>query len=140
MFYGSRLKKIVVVSAASISFVHMIASVVDTCNFCGNRLLCRHCYTNFDNVVDQCIHVCSSLNLERSRLWYDIQQLSNDACTYLKSLDKSCLTMLFLGLDDDIVSFLLGDQYQWFRFICMSRIPSNTSICVQRILHLALAQ
>ena len=114
----------------------MIASVVDTCNFCGNRVLCWHCDTVFDNVVDHCIHDSSFLNLERSRLWYNIQQLSNDACTDLKSLDKSLLTMLFLGLDGDIVSFLLGDQYQWFRFICMSRIPSN--ICVQRFLHVAL--
>ena len=32
--------------------------------------------------------------------------------------------MIFLGLDDDIVRFILGDQFQQFRSICMSRIHS----------------
>ena len=57
-------------------------------------------------------------------LWYAIQQLSSDVCTYLRSLDKTILTMIFFGLDDDIVRYILDDQYQQFRLICMSRIHS----------------
>ena len=78
----------------------------------------------YDNVMDHCIHDCLFLNLDRSRLWYSIQQLNSDVCTYLRSLDKAFLTMIFLGLDDDIVRFILGDQFQQFRSICMSRIHS----------------
>ena len=32
--------------------------------------------------------------------------------------------MIVLGLDDEIVRFILGDQYQQIKSICMSRIPS----------------
>ena len=108
--------------AASISCVHMIANIVGN-PFC-NPVSCPKCSTNYDNVVDHCIHDCLFLNLDRSRLWYSIQQLNSDVCTYLRSLDKAFLTMIFLGLDDDIVRFILDDQFQQFRSICMSRIHS----------------
>ena len=85
---------------------------------------CPQCSTNYDNVVDQCIHDCIFLNLDRPMLWYAIQQLSGDVCTYLRSLDKAFITMIVLGLDDEIVRLILGDQYQQFRSICLSRIHS----------------
>ena len=71
--------------------------------------------------IHHCIHNYLFLNLDKSRLWYAAQQLSSDVCTYLRSLDKTFLTMVYFGLDDDIVRFTLGDQ---FRSICMSRIHS----------------
>ena len=100
----------------------MIENIVGN-PFC-NPVSCPKCSTNYDNVVDHCIHDCLFLNLDRSRLWYSIQQLNSDVCTYLRSLDKAFLTMTFLGLDDDIVRFILADQFQQFRSICMSRIHS----------------
>ena len=42
--------------AASISCVHMMANVVGNL-FC-NPVSCPQCSTNYDNVVDHCIHDC----------------------------------------------------------------------------------
>ena len=50
----------------------------------GNPVFCPQCSTNYDDIVDHCIHDCLSLNL---RFWYAIQQLRSDVCTYLRSLD-----------------------------------------------------
>ena len=72
-------------------------------------------------------HDCLFLNLDRSMLWYAVQQLSSDFCTYLRSLDKAFLTMECLFLDDDLVRFILDDQYPQFRSICMSRIHGMRS-------------
>ena len=110
MYYGISSKENRGYLAASISCVHMIANIVGN-PFC-NPVSCPQCSTNYDNVVDHCIHD----NSDRSRLWYAIQQLSSDVCTYLRSLNKAFLTMVFLGLDDDIVRYI----YQQFRAICMS--------------------
>ena len=97
----------------------MIENIVGN-PFC-NPVSCPQCSTNYDNVVDHCIHDCLFLNLDRSRLWYSIQQLNSDVCTYLRSLDKAFLTMIILGLGDDKVRFILGDQFQQFRSILLNK-------------------
>ena len=48
---------------------------------------------------------------------YAIQQLSSDVCTYLRSFDNP-------NEDFSWPIYILGNQYQQFRSICMSRIHS----------------
>ena len=52
--------------AATILCVHMTANTVGN-PFC-NPVSCPKCSTNYDNVVDHCIHDCFFLNLDWSSL------------------------------------------------------------------------
>ena len=69
-------------------------------------------------------------------LWYNILQLNENACVHLMNLDCAYVTIVLLGLQDDVTSLLLGDQSQKCRYLCMSGqhiIWSKVSRCTHLI-------
>ena len=51
------------------------------------------------------------------------------------NLDSAYVTLVLLGLEDDAISLLFGDQYQRFRYLCMSGLHKLWSK-VSRYIHL----
>ena len=87
------------------------------------------CNCNYNNIMDHCIHGCSFGAQERLNLWYEMFHLN----TYLRSLDKTFLTLIFLGLEVDRVHSSFGSLYQMFRFLCLSnRHQMRTKVTQKR--------
>ena len=95
-------------------------------------LSCLRCNCNYNNIVDHCIHDCSFVAQERLNLWYEIFHLNTDIFSYLRSLDKTFLTLIFLGLEVDRVHSSLGSLYQMFRFLCLSNLHQMWSKVTQK--------
>ena len=93
------------VLSQSISCIQMIARTADNVL---SPLSCLRCNCNYNNIVDHCIHDCSFVAQERLNLWYEIFHLNTDIFSYLRSLDKTFLTLIFLGLEVDRVHSSLG--------------------------------
>ena len=72
------------------------------------------------NAIDHYVHSCSYLDAERVSLCYNILQLNDNVYVHLMNLECEYVTLVLLGLEDDAISLLLGDQSQRFRHLCMS--------------------
>ena len=78
---------------------------------------CRFCKIDFHtNAIDHYIHSCS----ERVSLLYNILQLNDKVYVHLMNLECEYVTLVLLGLEDNAIMLLLGDQSQRFRHLCMS--------------------
>ena len=64
------------------------------------------------NAIDQCVHSCSYLDVERFSLGYNILQLNDNVYVHLMNLECEYVTLVLLGLEDDAISLFLGDQSQ----------------------------
>ena len=117
------------VLSQSISCIQMTARTADNVL---SPLSCLRCNCNYNNIVDHCIHDCSFVAQERLNLWYEIFHLNTDIFSYLRSLDKTFLTLIFLGLEVDRVHSSLGSLYQMFRFLCPSNLHQMWSKSTQK--------
>ena len=50
----------------------------------------------------------------------NILQLNDNAYVHLMNLDCAYVTLVLIGLEDDVTCLLLGDQSKRFRYLCMS--------------------
>ena len=104
--------------AISRSCLQMIAGMAETA---FSHACCQFCNIDLHtNVIDHYVHSCSYLDAERVSLWYNILQLNDNVYVHLINLECEYVTLVLLGLEDDAISLLLGDQSQMFRHLCMS--------------------
>ena len=63
---------------------------------------------------------CSYFDAEGVSLRYNILQLNYNVSVNLMNIESAYVTLVLLGLEDDAISVLLGDQSQRFSHLCMS--------------------
>ena len=75
-YFSTRRRKLLI---PFISEVQMTANLTDRRQ---NNLACVACDSYYDNLVDHYIHACSSLVVDRAKLWHDISCISINAYAF----------------------------------------------------------
>ena len=96
--------------------VQMTANLTDRRQ---NNLACFACDSYYDNSVDHCIHECSSLVVDRAKLWHDISCISINAYAFLNSLNNSLVSNALLSMTNADLNNILYDEQDNFKHICV---------------------
>ena len=106
IFSKSRRKRLI----SCISVVQMTANLTDVRQ---NNSACVACDSYNDNLVNHFIHECSSLVVDRAKLWHDISCLSMNAYTFLNTQKKNNVVLSMANTD---LSDVLCDEQDNFKF------------------------
>ena len=112
-YFSKRRRKLLI---PCISVVQMTANLTDRRQ---NNLACVACDSYYDNLVDHCIHECSSLVVDRVKLWHGISCISINAYAFLNSLNNSLVTNALLSMTNADINDILCDEQDNFKHICV---------------------
>ena len=82
----------------------------------------KFCNVYYNKTVDNCINTCTYLDLERARLWSDIQNISIQAYMFLCTLDKSRVTVVLLGMEIAEFTRILVNKCEQFKLCCITNL------------------
>ena len=69
----------------------------------------------YDNIADQCIHECSYLTIDRTKLWQDIRITSTAAFEFLHSQNMFLVSNVLLGMANAQLNNILNDELDNFK-------------------------
>ena len=97
------------------SVIQMTASLTDT----RHNILCAACDSYYDNIADHCIHECSYLTIDRTKLWQDIRNTSTAAFEFLLSQNMLLVSNVLLGMANAQLNNILNDKLDNFKRVCV---------------------
>ena len=97
------------------SVIQMTASLTDT----RHNILCAACDSYYDNIADHCIHECSYLTIDRTKLWQDIRNTSTAAFEFLLSQNMFLVSNVLLGMANAQLNNILNDELDNFKRVCV---------------------
>ena len=103
-----------------ISVVQMTANLTDVKQ---NNSACVACDSYYDNLVDHCLQECSSLVVDRAKLWHDISCISMNAYAFLNGLNNSLVSNALLSMTNADLNILCDEQDNC-KHICVLNLHS----------------
>ena len=84
--------------------------------------ICAHCQSNYDNLLDHCIHDCIYLYRPRAQFFQEIFFLGADIHMYLAMQPKQTQVNLLLGGEYPDFTQLLSERTESFKKVCIFNI------------------
>ena len=79
-----------------------------------NNSACVACDSYYDNLVDHCLHECSSLVVDRAKLGHDISCINMNAYAFLNGQNNSLVSNALLSMANIDLNDILCDEQDNF--------------------------